>query len=107
MRTRRSTFLKNLLSITALLLSLAALQSPLWQPNPSPLSVTAKSGTTVIFAYQGQLQKAIIFHKSNATLSPGSPGQILIHAHHPGKTSMLIQCKDADSRLYELVILPG
>jgi hypothetical protein len=107
MRTSWSTFLKNVLSITALLLSLAALQSPLWRPNPSPLSVTARSGATVVFSYQGQLEKAIIFRKSNATLSAGGPGQIMIHAHHPGKTSMLIRYKDGDSRLYELVILPG
>jgi hypothetical protein len=107
MTTQRSTFLKNFLSITALLLSLAALQSPLWRPNPAPLYVTAKAGATVIFPYKGQIEKAVIFRKKNATLSAGSPGQLMIHAHNPGKTSMLIRYKDGVSRLFELIVLPG
>ena len=107
MTEKGSTYLKKVLSIAALLLSLAALQSPLWRPEAATRSVTAKAGGTVTVPYDGQLDKAVIFRRRMATLSAGSPGQLVIHAHAPGKTSMLIRYKDGDSVLYEVIVLPG
>jgi hypothetical protein len=105
--TRRHTYLKNFLSITALILSWAALQSPLWRPADAPLSVTAKTGGSVILAYDGELENAMIFHKSTATLSAGGPGHLVIHGHAAGKTSLLIRCKHGESKLYQVVVLPS
>jgi hypothetical protein len=106
MEKRWSIYLKNAFSITALLLSLAALQGPLWR-SASAGRVTAKSGGTVLLNYDGDLEKAAIFEKRTATLSSGQPGQLVIHGHKPGKTSLLLRYKDGDSMVYEVVVLPG
>jgi hypothetical protein len=101
-----SIHIKNFLAVASLLLSLAALQSPLWRPEPTP-SLTAKAGDTLIFPYQGELQRALIFQKEMATLSGAVPGQLAIHTHSPGKTRMLIRFKDGASKVYDLVVLPA
>jgi hypothetical protein len=105
MESLRSTHLKNFLSITALGLSLAALQSPLWRPTPR--SVTAKAGGTVVLTYDGELENAMIFQKRTATLSAAGPGRLVIHGHAPGKTSLLIRYKDGERTVYEVVVPPG
>ena len=107
MDTRRHILLKNALSITALILSMAALQSPLWRPRVAPRSVTAKAGGTATVACEGEIEKAMIFHKRTATLTAPGPGQLMIHGHAPGKTSLLIRYKDGDSAIYEVVVIPG
>ncbi len=107
MATRRSTYLKNFFSITAVLLSLAVLQSPLWRPAGAPRCVTTTEGGTVILEYEGQLDSATIFRKETATVSVPAPGRLAIHAHEPGKTSLLMRFKDGESRLYDVVVLPG
>ena len=107
MKNRHSSYLKNFLGLTALLLSLVCLQSPLWRPADVPENVTAKAGSAVIFAYHGDLEKAVIFRKRMATLSAGGPGKLVIHGHAAGKTSLLIFYKDGKSKLYDLVVSPG
>jgi hypothetical protein len=107
METRRSVRVKNFLAITALLLALAALQCPLWRGGSPPSRLTARSGRTILVPYEGDIQRALIFQKRNATLSGAGRGQLAIHAHQPGKTRMLIQFKDGVSRVYELLVLPG
>jgi hypothetical protein len=102
-----SIHLKNFLGVSALLLSLAVLQSPLWRPKETPRCVTAKAGGTVVFPYQGELENAMVFRKRTATLSAAGPGKIAIHAHAPGRTSLLIRLKGGESKVYELVVLPG
>ena len=98
---------KSFLAILALLLSLAALQSPLWRPESAPQSITAKAGGTALVNFDGELDRATIFHRKTATLSNVGPGQIMVHGWNPGKTSLLIRCKDGNSTVYEVVILPG
>jgi hypothetical protein len=107
MQSRGTRYLKNSLSILALLLSLAALQSPLWLPVIAPRCLTATVGLTVILPYQGEIEKATIFQKRMATLYQGGPGQLMIHGNVPGKTNLLIRYKHGDTKLYEIVILPG
>jgi hypothetical protein len=107
MKSNRSRYLKNALSITALLLSLAALQCPLWLPAVATRTVTAKAGATVFFEYEGRLAKASILQSRTASLSAAGPYKLAIHAHTPGRTCMIIHYKDGRSRLYEVVVLPG
>jgi hypothetical protein len=98
---------KEFLSVIALALSLATLQSPLWRPGPAPHCVTAKSGGTALVTFDGELDKATIFQRRTATLSTAGPGQIMVHGREPGKTSLIIRCKDGNSTVYDVVILPG
>jgi hypothetical protein len=107
MTRRTNNGLKNLLSITALVLSLAALQSPLWRPVIGSPSVTAKSGGTVLFGCDRDIEKATILQGQTATLSLADPHQLVIHAHQPGHTHLLIKFKDGERKLYEVVVLPG
>jgi hypothetical protein len=107
MENRMSAYMKNALSMLALLLSLGALQSPLWRPALTPRSVTATVGGTVILPYSGEIEKVTIFQKETATLSADSPGQIMIHGTSPGKTNLLIRYKDGATRLYEITVVPG
>ena len=99
--------LKNSLAILALLLALATVQGPLWRPAAGSRSVTAKAGSTVIFPYEGEIERALIFQKGTAYLTPAGPGRLVIHANAPGKTRMLLRYKTGESRLYEVVILPA
>jgi hypothetical protein len=105
MKSSTLTHVRNFVRITALILSLAALQSPLWRPPVD--RVTAKSGGTADVIYGGQLEKAMIFKRQNATLTAPGPGHLVIHGHAPGKTSLLIRCKGGISKVYEIVVLPG
>jgi hypothetical protein len=107
MQTRHHNFLKNALAITALLISLAALQSPLWRPDTAPRCVTAKAGGTVTFDYQSDIEKATILHRRTASLAVTGPRQLVIHGNAPGRTCLIIHYKGGESRLYEVVILPG
>ncbi|HEY3835848.1 MAG TPA: hypothetical protein VGL72_04725 [Bryobacteraceae bacterium] len=105
MKSSTSTHLKNALSITALLLSLAALQCPLW--GPAVEHITAKSGGTADVIYGRQLEKAMVFKKGTATLSAPAPGHLMIHGHAPGRTSLLIFYRNGQSTIYEVEVLPG
>lgn len=107
MNSGRSPHLKNFLAVTILVLSLAGFQSPLWRPDPAPQYVTAKAGGTVIVPYKGEIERAMVFQKRNATLSAAGPGQLAVHGHTPGKTSLLIRFKGGESKLYELIVRPG
>lgn len=71
METSRNTYLKNALSVTALLLSLAALQSPLRRPAFNSPSFTATTGGTVSFDYGRDIEKATVLESRTATLSAG------------------------------------
>ena len=105
MKSSTSTHIKNALSLTALLLSLAALQCPLWRPAVQ--HITAKSGATVDIIDGRELEKALVFKKGTASLSAPSPGRLVIHGHAPGKTNLLIFYKDGRSTLFEVQVLPG
>jgi len=107
MNSRNNSHLKNLLAMLALLLSLAALQGPLWRPTEAPPCLTATSGGTVTLAYDRELLNAVIFQSATASLSAGAKGELLIHGHTPGRTRLLIRYKDGDSRVYEIVVLPA
>ena len=106
MEARHSSRIKNLLSVTSLLLSLAALQGPLWRPHAAPRYVTAKVGGTAVLTYDGAIQRASIFEKRTASLSTGGPHQILIHGHAPGRTSLMIVYQNGERALYRVVVLP-
>jgi len=99
--------LKNSLAILALLLALATVQGPLWRPAAGSRSVTAKAGSTVIIAYEGEIERALIFQKGTASLTGAGHGQLAIHANAPGRTRMLLRYKGGESRLYEVVVIPG
>jgi hypothetical protein len=105
MKSNTSTHVKNFLVVTALILALGGLQSPLWRPAVD--RVTAKSGGTADVTYSGQLEKAMIFQNRTATLTAPRPGHLVIHGHAPGKTSLLIRYKGGSSTIYEVVVLPG
>jgi hypothetical protein len=107
MKSPCSTYLKNTLSVIALVLPLAALQSPLWRPVAAPQCVTARVGATVVFSYDREIDGATIFQKRLASLSLGGPGRLMIHGNAPGKTNLLIRYKDGGTKLFEIVVLPG
>jgi hypothetical protein len=107
METRRNIALKNALSTTALLISLAALQCPLWLPAMATHSVTAKAGGTVVFDYDGDIARATILQGRTANVEATGPRQLMIHGNMPGRTCLIIKNKDGQSRLYEVVVLPG
>jgi Flp pilus assembly secretin CpaC len=106
METRHS-FLKNALSITALVISLAALQCPLWLPALATHRITAKTGGTAVFDYEHDIEKATILRSTIANISAAGPHQLMIHGNKPGRTTLIINYKDGKSRLYEVVVLPG
>ena len=90
-----------------MVLSLAVLQSPLWLPAMRPLCVTAKTGGTVLFNYGRDIDTATILEKRIASLTDAGLHQLMIHAHAPGRTCLIINYKGGESRLYEVVVLPG
>jgi hypothetical protein len=105
--TVETNIVKNALSVIALLLSLAAVQSPLWRPAVPPRCVTAKAGGTVLVDYGRAIDRASILQKRTATLTAAGPHRLMIHAHAPGRTCLIINYKDGQSRLYEVVVIPG
>jgi hypothetical protein len=107
MNRRRSVYLKKFLGITALMLLLAAVQSPLSRPTAALESVTARSGMATILKYNGEIERAMIFQRRTATLTASGSGRLVIHGHEPGKTSLLIHFKSGDSKVYEVVVIPG
>ncbi len=107
MQPRVKHYLINALSVTALVLSLAAVQSPLWRPVLGTPCFTAKTGGIVFFDYGREIEKATILQSHTASLSAVGPHQLAIHAHAPGHTRMLIKYKDGERKLYDVVVLPG
>jgi len=107
MEHSRRNHLKNALSVIALVLSLAALQSPLWRPAGVSRCLTAKAGGTVLLDYGHDIERASILQKRTASLTAAGPHRLMIHAHAPGRTSLIINYRDGQSRLYEVVVLPG
>lgn len=107
MKKALNRYLKNTLSAAALVLSLAALQSPLWPPAVPVLSVTAKAGSTVLLDYGSEMRKAIILQNRTASLSSAGPHQLAIHAHAPGRTALIVTYKNGESRMYDVVVVPS
>jgi hypothetical protein len=107
MGTHLNSCLKNALSITALLISLAALQCPLWFPAGALRCVTARAGDNVFFDYEDDIRKATIMQSGTATVLATGPRQLMIHGNAPGRTCLIINYKDGQSRLFEVVVLPG
>ena len=107
MEIRRAKGLMNVVGVTALMLLLAALQSPLWRPATAPQCFTAKPGGTLLFDYGRDIVRASILQKHTASLSSAGPHRLAIHAHAPGRTCLIIHYKNGENRLYEVVVLPG
>ena len=107
MKRRHHNLLKNALSIGALVISLGALQSPLWRPVVAPRCVTAKAGKTVTFEYEYNIEKATILHSRTAGVLASGPRQLMIHGREPGHTCLIIRYKGGESKLFDVVVLPG
>ena len=107
MEVSRNKYLKNALGATALVLSLAALQGPLWRPAVPPRHFTAKPGGTVLFDYGRDMIKASILQKGTASITSAGPHQLAIHGHVPGRTALFIKYSDGETKMYEVVVLPS
>ena len=99
--------MKNFLSMLALILSLAALQSPLWQPKNSARLLTIETGTSLVVAYDRDVEKAGIMERKTATPILKSVREVMVHGNAPGRTTLIICSKDGRSEMYDVMVKTG
>ena len=99
--------MKNFLSVLALVLSLAALQSPLWRPRNSARLLTIETGTSMVVAYDRDVEKAGIMQRQTATPVLKSIREVVVHGNAPGRTTLIICSKDGRSERYDVVVKTG
>lgn len=95
---------KNLLSIGALILSLAALQSPLWRPHNAIHVVTVEAGTSAVISCDRDIERAGILEKSIATPTFTNPRRLVVHGKTPGRTTLIICSKDGTREMCDVVV---
>jgi hypothetical protein len=95
---------KSLLAIGALMLSLAALQSPLWRAQGSHTSISVRNGGAVLIASDRPISQIALEQTSQATAEVVGDHEVLIRGKALGETLLKIDSKDGHSTIYRVVV---
>lgn len=94
---------KSLLSIGALMLSLAALQSPLWRGQPAA-PITVRTGGATLIESQHPIATVAVDQAPQASAEVVGDHEVLIRGKALGEANLMISTRDGRNNIYRIVI---
>jgi len=106
MESRRSKaeHKKSLIAIGVLMLSLAALQSPLWRSQVAGAQVAVRSGGATLIASDHPIARVTLDQNAQATAEIVGDHEVLIRGKALGETRLRIVAKDGRTSSYRVVV---
>jgi Flp pilus assembly secretin CpaC len=95
---------KSLLAIGVLMLSLAALQSPLWRSQTTGIPIAVRSGGATLIASDRPIAQIAVNSGAQATAEVVGDHEVLIRGKALGETQLQIDSKDGHSATYRVVV---
>ena len=95
---------KSLIAIGVLMLSLAALQSPLWRSPAAGFPVVVRSGGATLVASDRPIAHISLDQAAQATAEIVGDHEVLIRGKALGETQLKIASADGHSRTYRVVV---
>ena len=101
---QRSQNKKSLLSIGVLMLSLAALQSPLWRGQQAIASIGVRTGGATLIASDRPIARISLDQTQLATAEVVGDREVLVRGKAMGESQLTISSKDGQYRTYRVVV---
>lgn len=101
-KSQRAQNKKSLLSIGVLMLSLAALQGPLWRAQVAPLQIAVRSGGATLIASDRAIARIAIDQDQTATAEVVGDREVLIRGKALGESHLTIALTDGRSLNYRV-----
>lgn len=86
------------------MLSLAALQSPLWRVQPSAASISVRSGGATLIAADQPIAAVALDPAQQATAEVVGDREVLIRGRAMGETTLVISMKNGRSNKYRILV---
>ncbi|HEY3839440.1 MAG TPA: pilus assembly protein N-terminal domain-containing protein [Bryobacteraceae bacterium] len=95
---------KSLLSIGVLMLSLAALQSPLWRSQRAAIPVAVRAGGATLLESETPIAQIAIDGNQQASAEIVGDREVLLRGKSLGEARLLIALKDGHTSTYRVVV---
>ena len=95
---------KSLLSIGVLMLSMAALQGPLWRSQQTIPSIAVRTGGATLVASDRPIAGITIDQTPQATAEVVGDREVLVRGKALGEARLMISSKDGQTRVYRVVV---
>jgi hypothetical protein len=95
---------QSIIAIGVLMLSLAALQSPLWHSQATGAAVAVRSGGATLFASDRPIAQVALDSTAQATAEVVGDHEVLIRGKALGETQLQIASKDGHTSTYRVVV---
>lgn len=95
---------QSLIAVGVLILSLAALQSPLWRSPAAGAPVAVRSGGAALIASDRPIAQVTLNRNNQATAEVVGDYEVLIRGKALGETQLQIVSKDGHTSLYHVVV---
>lgn len=95
---------QSLIAIGALMLSLVALQSPLWRPHTSDVTVAVRNGGAALISSDRPIAQIALNQTSGATAEVVGDHEVLIRGVALGETRLQIASKDGHTSTYRIIV---
>ena len=102
--SQRAENKKSLLSIGVLMLSLAALQSPLWRSQQEVVPIAVRSGGAMLVAVDRPIAGVKIDQTQHASAEVVGDHEVLVRGKSMGDAQLIIAAKDGYSRTYRVTV---
>jgi Pilus formation protein N terminal region len=102
--SQRAQNKKSLLSIGVLMLSLAALQSPLWRAQQAVVQVAVRSGGAALLATDRPIAEVRMEQNQQATAELVGDREVLIKGKALGEARLTISSKDGHTSNYRVTV---
>jgi hypothetical protein len=103
-RSQRAENKKSLLSVGVLMLSLAALQGPLWRTQQPSAQIIVRSGGAVLIASDRPVAGVVMDQTQQATAEVVGDREVLVRGKALGEAHLTISSKDGHTSLYRVVV---
>ena len=103
-KSERAEHKKSLLSIGVLMLSLAALQSPLWRGAPPVAPIAVRSGGATLIASDHAIARIAVDGPQQATAEVVGEREVLIRGKALGEARLTIALKDGHVNTYRVIV---
>lgn len=94
---------KSALAIFVLMLSLAALQSPLWR-SPATSSLAVRSGGAALVSSQTPVARVMVEQDGQATAEVVGEREVLVRGKAAGQTTLRVVSRDGHATTYRVVV---
>lgn len=103
-QSKRAQNKKSLLAVGVLMLSLAALQSPLWRSPSAGVVVVVHSGGATLVASDRPIARVSLDQAAQATAEIVGNHEVLVRGKALGETRLTIAFADGQSSSYRVVV---